>query len=85
MPLDISYPQALLEDILEDAKPVSVISFKELQPRLHGNQDIPHNYLNNILTMEMILWFPFEKFTNIIICSCVTLYTLHYAKPLCIR
>ena len=61
MPLDISYPQALLEDILEDAKPVSVISFKELQPRLHGNQDIPHNYLNNILTMEMILWFPFEK------------------------
>ncbi|XP_071786315.1 uncharacterized protein [Asterias amurensis] len=40
LPLDISYPQALLEDILEDAKPVSVISFKELQPRLHGARDV---------------------------------------------
>ncbi|XP_038055415.1 linear gramicidin synthase subunit D-like [Patiria miniata] len=40
LPLDISYPQQLLDDVLQDAKPVSVITFTDLVPRLKGAHDV---------------------------------------------
>ncbi|XP_022103047.1 uncharacterized protein LOC110985905 isoform X2 [Acanthaster planci] len=40
LPLDISYPQPLLDDILLDSKPVSVITFRDSVPRLKSARDV---------------------------------------------
>jgi len=36
MPLDVSYPDLLLADILQDAKPVAVLTEESLEHKLHG-------------------------------------------------
>ncbi len=36
MPLDVSYPQPLLDSILEDSKPAAVLTVKDLQLNVKG-------------------------------------------------
>ena len=36
MPIDVSYPKPLLEDIISDSQPAAILTIQELVPQVNG-------------------------------------------------